>query len=344
MYNDIRLEKGLYNLSGKSFTAALEELDPSAAYSGTPLENLDAFERQLKRFNIRINGSDCDCVEKFFSTTESAVLFPEFVTRSIRKGFNETILGTICAVKTVCSSGQYLGCELDDTDEYETTAQAALLPEATVTESETAVTLAKYGRLISASYEAVRHQRLDVFGVMLRSIGVRLAANVVNQAVTVLAADAQGTETEETTLAYSDLANLYGCFTDFDMTTVIASPDNAALIAAMKEVKECNSVQNGRIVLPLGAELIKCASASDTKIIGIDRSFALEFITSTDLVMETDKLIDRQLDQITVSITCGFKKITPDAVKVLTIKSAGGNDDNGGDDNNGGDNAEQGQE
>ena len=69
MYNDIKLEKGLYNLSGRSFTAALEELDPSSAYAGTPLEKLDAFERQLKRFNIRISGQDCDCVEKFFSST-----------------------------------------------------------------------------------------------------------------------------------------------------------------------------------------------------------------------------------------------------------------------------------
>lgn len=63
MYNDIKLEKGLYNLSEKSFTSALEELDPSSAYSGTPLEKLDAFERQLKRFNIRISGPDCDRVE-----------------------------------------------------------------------------------------------------------------------------------------------------------------------------------------------------------------------------------------------------------------------------------------
>ena len=325
MYNDIKLEKGLYNLSGKSFTAALEELDPSSAYAGTPLEKLDAFERQLKRFNIRISGQDCDCVEKFFSTTETAVLFPEFVTRSIRKGFNETILGSVCAVKTVCSSGQYLGCELDDTDDYETTAQASPLPEATVTESTKAVTLGKYGRLISASYEAVRQQRLDVFGVMLRSIGVRLAANVVKDAVAVLAADAEGTETATTELAYSDLAALYGCFSDFEMNTVIASPDNAALIAAMEQLKDCNADQKGRLILPLGAELVKCAAADENEIIGIDRNFALEFITSTDLVMETDKLIDRQLDQITVSITCGFKKITPDAVKVLTIKASESN-------------------
>ena len=105
MYNDIRLEKGMYDLSGKSFTAALEELDPSSAYSGTPLEKLDAFERQLKRFNIRVSGQDCDRVEKFFSSTETAVLFPEFVTRCIRKGFDETVISSVCAAKTInCSS------------------------------------------------------------------------------------------------------------------------------------------------------------------------------------------------------------------------------------------------
>ena len=325
MYNDIRLEKNLYNLSGKSFTAALEELDPSSAYSGTPLEKLDAFERQLKRFNIRINGPDCDCVEKFFSTTETAVLFPEFVTRSIRKGFNETILGTICAVKTITNSSQYLGCDLDDSETYTTASEATALPEATVTEGTTAVTLAKYGRLISASYEAIRQQRLDVFGVMLKSIGVRLAGSVVSAAITALVTGADEVETATTTLAYSDIANLYGSFSDFDMTTVIASPENAALIAAMEQLKDCAADAQGRLVLPLGAELIKCSGAAENKIIGIDRDFALEFITSTDLVMETDKLIDRQLDQITVSISCGFKKITPEAVKVLKIKAAQSN-------------------
>ena len=321
MYNDIKLEKGLYNLSGRSFTAALEELEPSSAYAGTPLEKLDAFERQLKRFNIRISGQDCDCVEKFFSSTETAVLFPEFVTRSIRKGFDETILGSICAAKTVANSSQYLGCDLDDSETYTTASEGTTLPEATVTEGANAVTLAKYGRLISASYEAVRQQRLDVFGVMLRSIGVRLAASVVNAAVTALVTGADEVETATTTLAYADIANLYGSFSAFDMTTVIASPENAALIAAMEQLKDCSADSQGRLIIPLGAELIKCSAAPEKKIIGIDRDFALEFITSTDLVMETDKLIDRQLDQITVSINCGFKKITPDAVKVLKIKS-----------------------
>ena len=42
MYQDIKLEKTLYNISGKSFTQALAELDPDDEYKGTELEGLDA--------------------------------------------------------------------------------------------------------------------------------------------------------------------------------------------------------------------------------------------------------------------------------------------------------------
>ena len=101
MYNDIKLEKGLYNLAGKSFIQVLEERDPDENYDGTPLSNLDAFERQLKRFDIKISGENCDKVEKFFVTTESAVLFPEFVRRAVNAGMEDSILGDIVAVKTI---------------------------------------------------------------------------------------------------------------------------------------------------------------------------------------------------------------------------------------------------
>ena len=53
MYNNIKLEKGLYSITGKTFTQALAELDPDANYENTELKGLDAFERQLKRFDIK---------------------------------------------------------------------------------------------------------------------------------------------------------------------------------------------------------------------------------------------------------------------------------------------------
>ena len=43
-YDNLKLEKGLYT-TGKSFTQALEQIDPSENYAGTPLEGLDAYQR-----------------------------------------------------------------------------------------------------------------------------------------------------------------------------------------------------------------------------------------------------------------------------------------------------------
>ena len=85
-YETLKLEKGMYSAPGKSFTQALEELDPSENYRGTPLEGLDAYQRQLKRFDIRVGGPGSDLVEKFFQTSDTAALFPEYVARAVRQG------------------------------------------------------------------------------------------------------------------------------------------------------------------------------------------------------------------------------------------------------------------
>lgn len=36
MYQNLKLEKGLYHLTNKNFVQALEALDPSAQYADTP--------------------------------------------------------------------------------------------------------------------------------------------------------------------------------------------------------------------------------------------------------------------------------------------------------------------
>ena len=56
-----------------------EEMCIRDRYKGTSLEGLDAFQRQLKRFDIKVKGAGSDVVEKFFRTADSAVLFPEYI-------------------------------------------------------------------------------------------------------------------------------------------------------------------------------------------------------------------------------------------------------------------------
>ncbi len=320
MYQNVRLEKGLYHLSDKSFTQALEALDPSSRYTDTPLAKLDAYERQLKRFDIRISGPNCDRVEKFFTTTESAVLFPEFIRRSIRQGIDSSVLSDISAVQTQCGSSQYLGCLMDDSVSYDTTTdQWAELPQTEIAEAETPLTLKKYARSIHISYEAMRRQRLDVLAVMLRSVGVKLGNAIVKAAVSVLKTGA-GSTTAKTgsTLAYGDLAALCGKFKNFNLTTLLASPASLAEILTMEQMLEASSEKCGEAMMPFGARLIKTAQLDDKTIIGIDKDFALEMVTGTDLILETDKLIDSQVSTITVSVQTGFRPITSEAVHVLT--------------------------
>ena len=91
-FENVKLEKGMYREAGRSFTETLERLDPDEAYKGTSLEGLDAFQRQLKRFDIKAKGAGSDVVEKFFATSQSAVLFPEYISRTVRQGMEEANL------------------------------------------------------------------------------------------------------------------------------------------------------------------------------------------------------------------------------------------------------------
>ena len=163
-FENIKLEKGMYGRSSRSFSQALEELDPSEHYRGTPLEGLDAFQRQLKRFDIHVKGAGSDMVEKFFHTSDSAVLFPEFVSRVVRQGMEEeSILPAITATVTKFDGMDYRSIASVPSEEdkkLRRVEEGARIPETTVRTQENLVHLYKRGRMLVASYEAIRFQRL----------------------------------------------------------------------------------------------------------------------------------------------------------------------------------------
>ena len=319
MYNEVKLEKGMYHLANRSFSEALEAADPSAQYAGTELAALDAFERQLKRFDIHVSGENCDTVEKFFTTTESAVLFPEFVRRAVKRGMEESILRELTAAVTAVNGTSCKGFSIDETDgAYSaTTAEGVVLKKTAIKEAANAVSLDKYGRLITASYETVRQQRIDVFAVMLRAVGHKLAGAIAGTALTALKNSVTSFGLIGNSLAYADLAALYGKFADYDLTTVIASPKNVAAILAMTEMRDRTLGSDGSIRLPFGAKLIRSAALNDKTVIGISKGFALECMTGSDVLLESDRLIDCQLDRIAVSVRIGFQPLMSGATAVL---------------------------
>lgn len=326
MYNTIKLEKGLYNITSKSFTQALCDLDPDDNYKGTELESLDAFERQLKRFDIKLCGESSDKVEKFFRTTESAVLFPEFVRRAIRQGMDEaSIIGNIASATTCTSATDYRGIVINSpviTDEAIT--EGSEIPATSVALASTTTPLVKVGRKISTSYEAVRQQRLDLFAVVLRTVGAQLSKVINKYAVDKLYETGANLTTDTTSLTYADLVNFFANFENYNLTTMVVNPSLLATIMQLPEMESYKAeyVKSGVIKAPFGADIIKCNSVPDGTVIGLDNSCALEFILGSDVIVDFEKLISTQMQDTAFTITIGFSAIVPDAVKVLTKKTA----------------------
>ncbi len=320
MFNNIRIEKGLYNITGKTFTQALTDLDPDEAYIGTNVEGLDAFERQLKRFDIKVKGESCDRVEKFFTTTETAVLFPEFVRRTIKAGLEEaSILGSVVCAKSYTDGIDYRGLTVESTGTTAGVNEAGEVPVTTVRLSSSASRLTKYARRLSCSFESIRKQRIESFAVILKNLGGDISRAINKAACEALANGvSQGTINGDV-MTYGELSDFWGSMTAHDMTTIITTPSAVANLVALDEMKYVNN--NDRIKTPFGVEIVKCGNLDSNIAIGIDKLSALEMIYGSDVEVNFDKLISTQCDEISASIIVGFSKLSDDAVKVIKTAS-----------------------
>ena len=334
IYEHISLEKGMYKPGGYGLTETLEKLDPSENYKGTSLDGLDAFQRQLKRFDIKVTGADSDCVEKFFQTSSSAALFPEYISRAVKQGMvQRDVLADITATRTNIEGLDYRALALSPSNsalELATLGEGDLIPETNITVQSHLITLHKRGRMITGSYEALRFQRLDVFTLMLRQIGAYIAKMNLTDAITTLTSgdgnsNAASVYTVDTTgtLTYSDLVKLWGVLPPYNLTTLIAPTAQVKALLNMTEMKDSFAGHNfhatGDLVTPLGAKLIHAPSMTSGKIIGLDKNYALEMVVAGDVGTEYDKIIDRQLERATVSYIAGFAKIFTGASAILSL-------------------------
>lgn len=333
-FDNIVLEKGMYTNPEKSFSEVLEELDPSANYIGTEYEGLDAFGRQLKRFDIRVSGAGSDSIRKFFATTQSSALFPEYVSRAVKQGIEESnMLPSIVASTTRINSLDYrtiASVPTDDDKELKQVDEGAEIPETVVKTQDSLVSLHKRGRMLVASYEALKYQKIDLFSVTLKQIGAHIARQQFADAVNVLVsgdgndnAAAKITAATEGTLSYNDLLALFNKLDPYTLNRLVMSPATMLKVMNLDEFKNplsgINFQGTGNPGNPLGAKLLRSSAVNDDVIIGLDANCALEMVIASDVSVDYDKLIDRQLERAVITTTAGFAKIFADASAVLEI-------------------------
>lgn len=325
-FDNIKLEKGLYS-TAKGFTASLEELDPSENYIGTDYEGLDAYQRQLKRFDIKVSGTGSDTISKFFKTTDSAALFPEYISRAVQQGLEEEdILPKIIATTTNIDALDYRAIESvpsEEEKELQLVGEGETIPETNIKTKEKLTTLKKRGRMLVASYEAIKFQKLDLFTVTLKQIGAYIARTQFNDAINALCdADVEDITGTGTAVNYADLVKLWDKLSPYNTTTLIASPSALADMLSITEFKDSYAGQTfhgtGKMITPFGAEVLKMSGATDKGIVALDKNAALEKVQAGGVLTEYDKLIDRQLERCAITTITGFSTIFSDAAKILS--------------------------
>ena len=333
-YDNLKLDKGMYREAGRSFSQVLEREDPSERYKGTSLEGLDAFQRQLKRFDIKVKGEASDPVEAFFRTSDAAVLFPEYISRTVRQGMEEgDVLPHITAAVTRIDGMDYRSISSEAVGEEKKlrpVPEGTMIPSTSIKVQANLVKLKKRGRMLVATYEAVRFQKLDLFSVTLRQIGAHIARTQLEDAVDVLI-NGDGNENpaavtsleEGRALDYEALVDFWAKFDPYVMNTLLVSGDVMLQLLKLPEFQNpltgLNFQGTGKLTTPLGATLLRTSVLPVKTAVGLDRRFALEMVQSGDVMVEYDKLIDRQLERAAITTISGFAKVFTKASQVLKV-------------------------
>lgn len=342
-YDNLSLEKGMYTearAKGQTLTQFLEEQDSSKNYD----DGLDAFQRQLKRFDIRVKGFDTDVIEKFFATNDSAVLFPEYVSRTVLVGLEKAnILPTIVATSTKIDADTYRAIYMDDGEDskkrksLKRVGEGGNLPVTTIKTKENVTNIYKYGRLLQASYEAMRRKKLNVFEIFLQQMGRQIALDMAYDAISVIIkGDGNDNPADvfklgDTTiggtankLTYNEYIAFWAEFDPYEMNTVLAPKVQLKDILTLPEFKDPQAgftfQKDGKLISPLGANLVRSDQVKELGvdgIIGLDKGLCLEEIVEQSVTTESDKLIDKQFERTAISRVGGFNKLFQPSAKVL---------------------------
>ena len=112
-------------------------------------------------------------------------------------------------------------------------------------------------------------------------------------------------------------------FDPYEMNTLLVSGDVMLQMLKLPEFQNpltgLNFQGTGKLATPLGATLLRTSALESGTVVGLDKRYALEMVQGSDVLVEYDKLIDRQLERAAITSVSGFAKLFADAAKVLSL-------------------------
>lgn len=302
-------------------------------------------ERFYEELGVSVSGQT---VNKMIETSElSRWLLPELFRDAIRKGLNyapfhpnlvainENINGMALTMPALDYSGDASVALRDHTE-------AATISEGTIRWSEKQVSIRKKARGLRQTYEALMFVPVNLAAVYFEDMGTRLGADLDKDAINVLingdqadaseAATVMGTTTGvASTFAYTDLVRAWVRMQRIGRPTTAMVMDEASALVVldMEAFKRTYAggearvpVQfNWRTPLPGTQDIYVHSTVPVNKIVLVDTTKALAQLTAMPLLIESDKIVNRQVLGEFASIITGFANIFTDARLVLDLAS-----------------------
>lgn len=335
-----RLRQGGNDVTLKSFLADSygEEMTPDRFYT---------------TLGIDMTGMT---VEKMLNTGElNKWLFPELFRDAIRRGLTYTpfYASLIAGEEVIPSTGLTMPAmdftqvdpnelRLRDTNEGATITEGQIIAW-----SEKQVTIKKKARGLKQTYESIMFTPIDLAAIYFEELGTQLGADLdadlVNVALNGDQADGTAAApvigvTTAGTLTYADLARAWIRFRKIgrNSSVMLMSEDEALTIIALPEYQRTQfpgaqvAAQAGfqpptlnlRNPLPTSQDILIHDSMPDGKIVLIDIGRAFVQLTAMPLLIESDKVVSRQIQGEYVSIITGFANVFSDGRLVLDVDSS----------------------
>lgn len=292
---------------------------------------LTAFEKQLAAYGIKAFGNQTDFVSKFFSSSDSAVLFPNYVSNRIFAGLLiSSLVKEFVATTEVISGTNYQKlymAEVESDRQLRNIGEGAEFPAVEVKVSDQMVAMKKFGRYLKASYEAIKNQNLNAFGKTLERIGLQIGIDETDEMIsTIINGDgnsntpATTVETAATgTIAVGDvIAWASGAPNPYKMDKFVGKKallqEYWTTLAGMNNPSD----QFGfiGIGLPKAYEWDRTIVTAD-RFFGVDSRLAIGHFTMGEVMVESEKMIRTQINGTAISQWSGFHIIDNNATLIF---------------------------
>ncbi len=361
MSNKIKLESGMYEeakLKGIPFGVWLEGhraekgLEPTPYHGLSNYERLalkasmaaqgkqvpmDAYELTLAEYGIKAFGQFTDRVEKFFQLSDTAVLFPEFVDRTIHAAAIRTSLVSQLVRNIVVVQGfEYRKLYLNDTEGERQLSKAGIggaAPRTKISISGVTTTINKFWREFRFKYEEVYMTPLNAYAFVLKRVGDQIGVDQTDDLIlTLLNGDGNSNGLQA---GLSIDVTTSGTITKLDFIkfcSVLEQPYRidryVGLKADMQKVWDMLSDMNNppsqwaatSIPMPAGYEWNRSSVLSGNILLGVDSERAGQYVTSdTAQMTETEKLIRTQEVSTVVTEWGSFNVVDNNGIGAIDI-------------------------